>query len=72
MAGHRHLSRAAAPLLPRDTSPFDAIHLIVGKLREYYAPTQDLPPEMRQLLTKLDEGDGQLKEQAGSASAATT
>jgi len=72
MAGRRHLSRAAAPLLPRDTSLFDAIHLIIGKLREHYAPPQDLPPETRQLLTKLHEGDGQLKEQAGSASAPTT
>jgi hypothetical protein len=57
MAGHRHLSRGAAPLLPRDTSPFDAIHLIIGMLREYYAPPQDLPREMRQLLTKFDEGE---------------
>jgi hypothetical protein len=67
MAGHRQ-----APLLQRDTSPFDAIHLIIGMLRERYAPPQDLPPKIRQLLTKLDEGDGQLKEQAGSASAPTT
>jgi hypothetical protein len=65
MAGRRHFSRAAAPLLPRDTS------LIIG-MREHYAPPQDLPPEMRQLLTKLHEGNGQLKEQAGSASAPTT
>ena len=72
MPGHRHLSRAAAALLPRDMSPFDAIPLIIGKLREHYAPPQDLPPEMRQLLTKLDEGNGQLKELAGSASAPTT
>ena len=48
MAGHRHLSRAAAP---------HAIHLIIGKLREHYPPPQELPREMRQLLTKLDEGD---------------
>jgi len=64
MAGHRHFSRAAAPPLPRDTSLFDAIHMIIG-MREHYAPPQDLPPEMRQLLIKLHEGDGQLKEQAG-------
>jgi hypothetical protein len=72
MAGHRHLSRAAAPLLPRDTSLFDAVHMIIGKLCEHYAPPHDLPPEMRQLLTKLHEGDGQIKEQAGSATALTT
>ena len=64
MAGRRHFSSAATPLLPRDTSLFDAIHMIIG-MREYYAPPQDLPPEMRQLLIKLHEGDGQLKEQAG-------
>jgi hypothetical protein len=71
MAGHRHFSRAAAPLLPRDTSLFDAISMIIG-MREHYAPPQDLPAEIRQLLTKLHESDGQLKEQAGSASAPTT
>ena len=64
MAGHRHFSRAAAPLLPRDTSLFDAIHMIIG-MREHYAPPQDLPPEMRQLLTKLHEGDGSSKSKLG-------
>jgi hypothetical protein len=63
MAGHRHLARTAAPLLPRDASLFDAIHLILGhKLRERYAVPQDLPPEMRRLLTKLHEDDWQLNE----------
>ena len=71
MAGRRHFSRAAAPLLPRDLSLFDAIPMIIG-MREHYAPPQDLPPEIWQLLIKMHEGDGQLKEQAGSASAPTT
>jgi hypothetical protein len=35
MAGRRHFSRAATPLLPRDTSLFDAIHMIIG-MREHY------------------------------------
>jgi len=53
MSGHRHLRRASPEFLFPGGSLFDPV--IGEMLRERYALPQQVPQDMRQLLTQLDK-----------------
>ena len=53
MSGHRHLRRASSELLSPGGSLF---YPFIGQmLRERYALSQQVPQDMRRLLTQLDK-----------------
>jgi hypothetical protein len=53
MAGHRNLRRASSEFLSAGGFLFDAF--IGQMLRERYTLPQEVPPDMRYLLTQLDK-----------------
>jgi hypothetical protein len=53
MSGHHHLRRASSEFLSAGGFLFDAF--IGQMLRERYVVPQEVPPDMRRLLTQLDK-----------------